>query len=82
LSRGKARPRREATDSESNLVGGDPQLTSLLYLICYCFFDNFYIGGSVQPSLFLAPQLLEIDCLALVLFEGARRVLVIFPLTV
>jgi hypothetical protein len=46
-------------------------------MICRCCCGNCCIGGFVQTSLLLAPLLLKVDSLALILFEGARRVLVI-----
>jgi hypothetical protein len=74
-SSGGARPRREATNSVDDLIRGDPQLPSLLSLICCCC--KSCTSGSVQTPLLSALLLLKIDSLALDLFEGARRVLVI-----
>jgi hypothetical protein len=69
--------RREATNLEGDLIGGNPHLTSLLCLIYRSCCGNCCTGGSVQTSLLLAALLLKVDSLALILSEGVRRILVI-----
>ena len=69
-----ARPRREATNSIGNLIRRNPELVSLLSLICCCCRCTC---GSVQATLLPALLLLKIDGLALDMSEGASRVLVI-----